>query len=184
MTEEALARLEPLSLEELTPEQKALYDVVGRGRPRVTGPFGVWLRIPPIADAANRLTLALRDNARLDKRLFELVVLMVVRHWGAQYAWAVHEQPALKAGLTSETIEALRARQMPDFKQADERAVYGAVAELLTTRSLSQGNYDRLIETFGLDLTIEIISVAGMYGMVSTVLKGFDIPTANGEKPF
>ena len=179
-----MARIEPLTLEELTPEQKALYEVVGRGRPRVTGPFGVWLRNPPVADAANRLTLALRENGRLDKRLFELIVLMVVRFWGASYAWTAHEQAAIKAGLSADTIEALRERRMPEFKRADERTVYQAVAELLTTKSLSQTNYDRLIDEFGLDLTIEIVSVAGMYAMVSTVLKGFDIPTPNGEKPF
>ena len=54
-------------MEELTPEQKDLYDVVGRGRAQVAGPFGVWLRNPPLADAANRVTLALRENGKLDK---------------------------------------------------------------------------------------------------------------------
>ena len=54
----------------------------------------------------------------------------------------------------------------------------------METRSLSQPGYDRLIKEFGVDLTIEIVSVAGFYGMIATVLKGFDVPTPNGEKPF
>ena len=58
------------------------------------------------------------------------------------------------------------------------------MTELLETRSLSQPSYDRLIKEFGVDLTIEIVSVAGFYGMIATVLKGFDVPTPNGEKPF
>ena len=41
-----------------------------------------------------------------------------------------------------------------------------------------------MIKQFGLDLTIDIVSIAGLYGMVSTVLNGFDVPTSNGEKPF
>jgi 4-carboxymuconolactone decarboxylase len=49
---------------------------------------------------------------------------------------------------------------------------------------LSAAKYDRLLKQFGLDLTIEIVSVAGFYGMVSTVLNGFDVPTPNGERPF
>ena len=85
-------------MEELTPEQKELYDVVGRGRAQVAGPFGVWLRNPPLADAANRVTLALRENGKLDKRLFELIVLTAARAWGASYAWVAHEKPAIKAG--------------------------------------------------------------------------------------
>ena len=43
---------------------------------------------------------------------------------------------------------------------------------------------DRSFGRFGTDLTIEIISVAGLYSMVSTVLIGFDVPTPNGEQPF
>ena len=179
-----MARLEELKLENLTPEQKELYDVVGRGRTKVTGPFGVWLRNPPLADACNRVTLALREHAKLDKRLFELVVLMAARAWGASYAWVAHEQPAIKAGLASEIVEALRHQRKPDFKNNDERIIYDAVTELLETRSLSQPAYDRLIKEFGVDLTIEIVSAAGFYGMVATVLKSFDVPTPNGEKPF
>lgn len=179
-----MARYEPPKLEELTPEQKEIYEVVGRGRPKVQGPFSVFLHNPELAQAANAMTLALREHAKLPKRLFELIVLIVVRHWGAQYAWAVHEGPGLKEGLSSDVIEALRQQRKPDFKQADERAIYEAVVELIETKSLSQANYERLIKDFGLGLTIEIISVTGQYGMVATVLKGFEVPTPNGEKPF
>ena len=179
-----MARLEALKLEELTPEQKELYDVVGRGRAQVAGPFGVWLRNPPLADACNRVTLALRENGKLPKRLFELIVLAAARTWGASYAWVAHEQPALKAGLAPEIVEALRHQRKPDFKNADERVIYDALTELLETRSLGPANYDRLIKEFGTDLAIEIVSVAGFYGMIATVLKSFDVPTPNGEKPF
>ena len=90
-----MARLEPLKMEELTPEQKELYDVVGRGRAQVAGPFGVWLHNPPLADACNRVTLALRENGKLDKRLFELIVLAAARAWARPTA----AQPAT-AGVT------------------------------------------------------------------------------------
>ena len=179
-----MARLEALKLDELTPEQKDLYDVVGRGRAQVAGPFGVWLRNPPLADACNRVTLALRENGKLPKRLFELIVLAAARAWGASYAWVAHEQPALKAGLAPEIIEALRQQRTPDFKNNDERVIYDALTELMASRSLGQTNYDKLMKEFGLDLTIEIVSVAGFYGMIATVLKSFDVPTPNGEKPF
>ena len=179
-----MARLEALKLEELTQEQRELYVVVGRGRAQVAGPFGVWLRNPPLADACNRVTLALRENGKLPKRLFELIVLAAARTWGASYAWVAHEAPALKAGLAPEIVEALRQQRAPDFKNNDERIIYDALTELLTTRSLGQTNYDKLIKEFGIDLAIEIVSVAGFYGMIATVLKGFDVPTPNGEKPF
>jgi 4-carboxymuconolactone decarboxylase len=133
-------------MEELTPEQKELYEVVGRGRAQVAGPFGVWLRNPPLADAANRVTLALRENGKLDKRLFELIVLTAARAWGASYAWVAHEKPALKAGLAPEIIEALRLERKPTSRTATSVSSYDALTELLETRSLSQPGYDRLIK--------------------------------------
>jgi len=78
----------------------------------------------------------------------------------------------------------LRARTKPTFAKPDEALVYDAVSELLTGKVLSAATYDRLLKQYGLDSTIELISVAGLYSMISTVLNGFDVPTANGEKPF
>lgn len=179
-----MARLDPIEYDGLTPEQKVIHAKLASTRKRVGGPFAIWLRIPNLAHTANELTLALRENGKLEKRLFELIVLIVVRHWSAQYAWSAHEPNAVAAGLSPDVIAAIREKRMPDFKQADERLIYEAVSELLDTKELGTATYDRLLKQFGLDQTIEAISVAGFYGMVSTVLKGFDVPTPTGERPF
>lgn len=179
-----MARLDPLKPEELTPEQSAVHAELLRTRKRVSGPFGVWLRNPPLADAANRLVLALRENGKLEKRLYELIVLTVVRHWSAQYAWAAHEAAAAAAGLGPAVIEALRQRRRPAFARADERLVHEAVRSLMEDKRLSEQVYQDLLGNFGLDRTIEIITIAGLYSMVSTVLNGFEVPTPNGERPF
>jgi 4-carboxymuconolactone decarboxylase len=178
-----VARLDPLPFEDLSAEQKVIHAELGRTRKRVSGPFAIWLRTPGLAHAANQLALALRENGKLEKRLFELIVLIVVRHWSAQYAWSAHEPNAAAAGLAPDVIAAIRERRKPDFKQADERLIYEAVSELLDSKELGAATYDCLLKQFGLDLTIEIISVTGFYGMVATVLKGFDVPTPTGERP-
>ncbi len=179
-----MARLDPIPVENLTPEQKTIHAELASTRKRVGGPFAIWLRIPNLAHTANEFTRALRENGLLEKRLFELIVLIVVRHWSAQYAWAAHEPNAAAAGLSTDVINAIRERRVPNFKQADERLLYEAVTELLKTMELSNAIYERMVKEFGLEKTIEAISVAGFYGMVSTVLKGFDVPTPNGERPF
>jgi 4-carboxymuconolactone decarboxylase len=179
-----VARLDPIPFEDLTPEQKTIHAELAGTRKRVAGPFAIWLRLPNVAHTANQLTLALRENGKLEKRLFELIVLIVTRHWSAQYAWAAHEPHAVTAGLAPEVIAAIRERRKPEFKKADERLIFEAVSELLDSRELSAPTYDRLLKQFGVELTIEALSVAGFYGMVSTVLKGFDVPTLSGEQPF
>ena len=82
------------------------------------------------------------------------------------------------------THQFAQSQRKPDLKREDERVVYDVVVELLERKPLSQTSYDRLVKQFGLDLAIEIVTVAGLYSMVATVLNGFDVPTPNGEQPF
>lgn len=180
-----MARLDPLPVEKLSPEQKALHDMLASTRNgRVTGPFAVWLHTPAVCDAANRLTLSLRENGNVDQRLYELIVLIVTRYWSAQYAWAQHERVATAVGLPPEVIDAIRHRRKPDLKTDEERVVYEAVTELLERKPLSRATYDRMLKQFGVELTVEIVSIVGLYSLVSTVLNAFDVPTLNGETPF
>jgi len=65
----------------------------------VRGPFAIWMRNPALADAADKLGTALRKG-KLDVRLFELMVLVIARHWTAQYEWFAHAKHAPKAGLS------------------------------------------------------------------------------------
>lgn len=179
-----MARLEPPTLEQLTPEQRAIYDTVSRGRPRVTGPFGVLLRNPPLADALNQATELIRTKGKLSKRHYEFIVLIVARHASAAYAFAVHEKPARDAGIDAEVVEAIRAQRQPVLARSDDKAIYEAVTSLLKTNKLSDTAYQALLKEFGLELTIDIISCAGLYCMIGMIINGFEVPTLNGEKPF
>jgi 4-carboxymuconolactone decarboxylase len=179
-----VARLDPIPLDKLSPEQQTVHAKLASTRKRVGGPSAIWLRIPNLAYTANEMMHALREKGLLEKRLYELIVLTVVRHWSARYAWAAHEPNALAAGLSTDVIDAIREQRKPDFKKDDERLLYDAVTELLRTTELGSTTYDRMLQQFGLEKTIEAISVAGFYGMVSMVLKGFDVPTPNGERPW
>ena len=179
-----MPRYEPPTMDELTPEQKAIYSSISRGRPRVTGPFSVLLRNPPLADALNRAVETIREKGKLEKRLYELIVLIVARHASAAYAWCVHEKPAKDAGISGDAIEAIRAGREPAFSKPDEKVIYEAVASLLKTNKLSDATYQALVKTFGLELAIDIISCAGLYCMIGSVINAFEVPTPNGEKPF
>src|SRR5436305_9399137 len=87
---EQMARVESLKDEELTADQQRIARDIASTRSRVGGPFAIWLRTPAIADAANRLGTVLRHESNIDRRLFELMVLVIARHWVAQYEWYVH----------------------------------------------------------------------------------------------
>ena len=178
-----MARVEDLKLESLTPEQKAIHDrIAGTRRGTVRGPFAIWLRNPKIADTADRFGTTLR-NGDLDLRLFELMVLLVARHWTAQYEWFAHARHALEAGIPPAVVEAIRHRRKPELERDDERLVYDLVTEMNETRTLSQPTYDRAVAMLGLDHVIELITSLGFYTMVAIMLNGFDAPVPGGERP-
>lgn len=179
-----MGRVPDLPLAGLTPEQKRIHDEIAGTRGGVVrGPFAIWLRSPTVADRANQFGNALRLSGRLDRRLFELMVLIVARHWSAQYEWFAHEQAALEVGVLPGVVEAVRRQRLPEFARDDERIVYEIVTELLGTRTLSQPSYDRALARLGLDLLIELITAAGFYTMVAMMLNAFDAPVPGGARP-
>jgi 4-carboxymuconolactone decarboxylase len=178
-----MGRVASLKPEDLSPEQKKLYDDIAGARGRVGGPFGIWLRQPEVADPANRFGNALRLHGKLDKRLFELMTVVVARHWGAQYEWFVHAEAGRKAGLTDDVIEALRTKRKPEFSRDDEQLVYDIVTELSESKHLSDASYKRALDFFGLDLLIELITATGFYTLVAMMLNAFDVDTPDGTRP-
>lgn len=167
----------------MSSEQQRLHEAIGGSRGNVGGPFALWLRLPEVAAAANTFGNALRLEGKLDRRVFELVVLIVARHWGAQYEWYVHEPAALRAGLAPEIAAAIREGREPPFGRDDERAASALTTELLQTRTVSQATYDRTLAVFGLEFLIELITVIGFYTTAAMMINTFDSPVPGDARP-
>lgn len=146
------------------------------------GPFALWMRIPEVAEAANRFGRALRGGP-IERRLYELVTLVVSRAWSSQYSWSAHARHAAEVGLDPAIVEAIRTRRLPAFARDDERLVYELAVELVETRDLSPGSYERAVAAFGLETTIAIVTTVGYYALIGTVLKAFDAPVPGGGRP-
>jgi 4-carboxymuconolactone decarboxylase len=178
-----MARIDEVKREKLNARQQQLYDDIMRSRPRgsLSGPFSVWIHTPEIAEPADRLAGCFRVTPKLDKRLIELIVLLMCREGTVQYAWSVHEPLARQVGLTPETVEAIRARKRPDLKRDDERIVYTLVTELLSTKRLSADTFERANAALGREGVIEAVSCAGFYGMIGFVLNAFEVPSTSAD---
>lgn len=178
-----MTRVPELDIAALSPEQKRIRDeIAGPRGGQASGPFGVWLRVPAIADAANRLGNALRLHGHIEKRLFELMTLVITRHWSAHYAFHVHEEAALAAGLDASVIAAIRARSRPEFARDDERLIYDTVSELIETKALSEARYREAVAALGLERVIELVAAAGFYTMVAMTLDAFEVPARGGKR--
>jgi 4-carboxymuconolactone decarboxylase len=178
-----MARIEDVKRENLSPQQQQLHDDFLRSRPRstLTGPFGVLIRTPDIAEPADKLVNYFRQKSKIGRRLVELIILLVVRGAKVQYAWCVHEPQALEHGLTQDVVDAIRAGKRPDFKRDDERLVYDLVTELSTAKTLSAATFERAKTALGVEGVIEAVSLAGLHGMIGLVLNVFEIPPVSGR---
>lgn len=172
-----MTRVPDVPSEELTPEQKRISEEIASvRRGYVRGPFTIWVRTPEIADTANKFGNALRLHGKLDRRLFELMIAIVARHWSAQYEWFAHMTRGLDAGLSPDVYEAIRTGKVPNFTNQDENLVYKLVNEIIQTKTLSKQSYDLGVEALGLENLIELVTGVGFYTTIAMVLNVFDVP--------
>jgi 4-carboxymuconolactone decarboxylase len=174
-----MARIAQLKPEEMTPAQRSLHETSGGS---LSGPSGIWLRVPELAARTGALTNYLRKGI-VEARLFELMTLIVARQWSAQYVFYAHQKLALDAGVTAEVIDAVRTGRVPAFARADEKLVYEMIVELMETRDLTQATFDRALATFGLECTVELVTGIGTYTAIAMLGKSFGIAPPGGERP-
>ena len=178
-----MSRLPPVDPSTLPPGKRAVYDEILRIRGQVRGPFAIWLTSPGLCERALSLQDWFPKHAKLDRRLLELMILVMARSATAQFAWFVHEPHALRLGVSQGIIDAIRERRTPDFDKEDERLVYDITRELDATRTLSKATYDRGTALLGVEAMVELVSAVGFYGMVAMTLNTFEAPVPGGKLP-
>ena len=178
-----MARYQQVKPEEMTAEQRRVYDKIAAG-PRGSaqrGPFMAWLPSPALADLAQELGAHCRFRSSLPAKHYEVAILMVAKHWRAQYEWYAHAQLALKAGIDPSIVEAIHRGETPKAMSAEEAAIHGFAKELLETRRVSAPTFERARQLLGQQGVVDLVGVMGYYGLVSMTLNAFEVPMPPGE---
>ncbi|KAB0550123.1 carboxymuconolactone decarboxylase family protein [Pseudomonas argentinensis] len=177
-------RLAPVDPNHLSDAQREVYERIANGpRKGVRGPLAIWLHRPELAECAQALGRYCRYDTCLDPRLSELAILMMGRHWLAEYEWAAHKPFALEAGLAPHIIDAIRDDQQPDFANADEALVYRFIRELHDKRGISDALYQEFVGQLGEEAAVDLVGIAGYYTLISMTIKVFDVPPPAGATP-
>ncbi|WP_299822862.1 carboxymuconolactone decarboxylase family protein [uncultured Jannaschia sp.] len=183
MTEPRLA-----APETLTPRQREVHDRIASGaRGRVEGPLRVWLHSPELADRSQALGAFCRYETRLPARLSELAILVTGAVWKSGFEWAVHAPIAERAGVSPDTIEAIRTGRSPSFsaESEDEAAVYEFSLALHRERRVDDKTYARLVAVIGSEGAVELVGILGYYTLISMTINTFAVPLPEGtEDPF
>jgi 4-carboxymuconolactone decarboxylase len=178
-------RFQPLTYEQLTPQQKTMMDhlLAGERGGSTEGPFNAFLRSPELGDAAQQLGAQVRFHSSLPRKLSEIAILVTARHWGAQFEWTAHHMTAAQAGVSTALIDAVANGKRPTGMHADEEAVYNFCHELLTAKQVSDATFKAAVGVVGERGVVDLIGATGYYSLVAMALNVDRYPVADGGKP-
>lgn len=164
--------------------QREIHAAIAAGpRGGVRGPLAVWLHRPELAARAQELGRYCRYDSLLEPRLSELAILVMARHWRAEYEWFAHKRHALKAGLAPAIVEAVRTGREPADMDAEETAVYRVAKSALETLGVADDLYAEAERVLGADRLVDLVGVLGYYMLISLTLNVFRVsPPADAER--
>ena len=179
-----MPRIAQIKQEDMDASQRRLYNNILSGpRSGMAGPFHAWMHSPNLGDRAQALGEYCRFNSSLEPRLSELAILITARQWTAQFEWYAHAPMAEDGGLDPEIISSIQRREVPEFQNPDEAAVYNFCIELYLESTVSDVTYDEAKQYLGEQGVVDLVGILGYYALVSMTLNVFQMPLPDGIQP-
>ncbi len=170
----------------MTPAQRDVAARIAgsRGGDGARGPFGLWLRVPELADRLQRVGAFVRYETALPSRLIELAICVCAAAWRSAYEWHAHAVLAVEAGLDPAILAALRDGRDAEDAPAEEAAVIAFCTELHRDRAVSDGTFARALDLFGEAGVTELVATSGYYVAVSMSLNVAQVKLPPGAEAF
>ena len=169
-------RIVEIAPEQLTPEQTAIFNQLVAGRGRILGPYKVWIHSPTIASGMEHIGTHLNKRGSLSPREVEIGILLIARHWDADYVRQAHIREGKKVGLSQEVIDALVTGGDPKLTDPHERGVYDFAAALVGGTQLSDAKFTDIELTLGRNGIAEVLVLIGYYTSVALAMKVHQVP--------
>ena len=172
-----MARIPPVSRDEMDAEQARVYDDVMATTGRVSGPSLGYVYSPGLWEATNKVSDHLADCA-LTQPQVRMVALMTARFWDAQFPWFAQVGLAKNAGLPDDIIHAINDRRRPDFDSDADAAVYDLAKETLEQKQASDAAFERAAGAIGYPAMVDVIGAIGHFCKVGlmAVFVGAEAP--------
>jgi 4-carboxymuconolactone decarboxylase len=187
-------RLPLLLPDELTPEQRTLYQDMRSGIASgfsafkviredgaLMGPWNPYLHEPTIGKTTWDLTKAIDQIASLPTDVREIAILVVGARYNCAFQIYAHVSVAEGLGIPLEQLATISARLKPATLAADQNVAYDITHALCAGATLPEPLYRMALKTFGQRGTNELIYLIGLYSMVAITLNAFNVPVPERE---
>ena len=172
-----MSRIPTVDPSRMSVDQRQVYDAVVQGpRGKMVGPLRVVLHNAELADKWAKFGEDLRYNTSVPRILSELAIIITARRWNSDLEWHAHSVEALKAGLSAETVEAIRIAALPKFKSLIEARVYEFVRCMQEFGNVPDDLYEDLRNDLGVAGIMELSSISGYYTLVAMTLNVHNVP--------
>jgi 4-carboxymuconolactone decarboxylase len=162
-------RVEPLKSTELS-EQQLRYVRPFLG-PQGTVPniFGTLLRNMQLFEAWAGFGTYTMSGSRLDAQLREVLVLRTAANVDCEYEWHHHRRIGKAVGLTDELMSRVRVGKPLDGD--DQNLMVSCADDLAKHAMLSDAVWQRMLDRFGLECTMDVVFTVGAYTALAMGLK-------------
>ena len=181
----------PNDYDKLTPDQRTYVESILSGpRADISGPLGVMMVAPALGDLAQKAIAYARFAGRegfssVPPKLNELAILVVAKHWSAEYVWNAHHTAAVRFGVPADVVEAIRAGKRPTGMDKDVEVVYDFASEFMSKRSVSDAMVNAAKQVLGGDRgVVDLVGTMGLYQVSSMMVALDQTPLPQGRKPF
>ncbi len=180
-------RFPPLSLDELSPEQKAYAESIAKP-PRNANyrnpPYAVFIRNPELAKKVEAISDYVRWNTGQPARLTELAIMITARHWTSHWIWRSHYRAAVRGGLDPSVGADIAAGKRPTAMKEDEAILYDYATEMYRTKAVADATYATAVKAFGERGLITLVATMGYYDMVAmTLITAKAVPPKEEDVP-
>ena len=181
----------PNNYDAMTPEQQAYVRSILTGpRSSISGPLGVMMATPALGDLTQKAMAYARfagdpGFSSVPPKLNELAILVVAKHWSAEYVWNAHHAYGVRMGLTQDVVEAIRTGARPSKMEPDVEAVYNFATEFIATRQVSDATLRAAKGVLGGDRgVVDLVGTMGLYQISSMMVSLDQTPLGPGTKPY
>jgi 4-carboxymuconolactone decarboxylase len=160
-----LSRLPPVTAADLDEESRASL----AERPNITagpGPTHITVYSP----RGRNLGIPTGEGSPVGPRLFQLAVLITAREIDQQYEWSAHEPAGRRQGLEQSVIDVVKYdRDVADLSDQDATLIRFGRA-MLREHRVSSELWAAMVEQFGRQHTVDLMSIMGEYLKVGIML--------------
>ena len=183
-------RLPTLPPDQLTPEQRALYD---RNREQIArgftafkttredgallGPWGVFLHEPAVGQAHYDVIKAVTAMKRLPPSAKQVAIIVVGARFKAAYELYAHAATSAAEGMDLAKIATLAAGVRALDLTPEEACAFDIATALLDGGVLPGATYRAARDLFGQGALTELVLWVGIYAQVAVTLNAFDVPS-------